>query len=215
MNTKVRKFPSTFFSLNWCPNLWVICLRLKKVKLCYTMFVVDKPSNNETIKLTLIIIKHYRGGKIWSYDLSGLNAELNWIIFIDSGLDTCHLWDGWNGKTFHKFILRVTVWFVTPYNTLRKSLWQKKPEENQGFISRRSWMQQPQGGKQLKDINNNSTPQKLLPIIYIYIYIYIYHHHVAPPAQISLTLSRYPSLSSIASSRSSSIYPGSAQSCCT
>ena len=45
--------------------------------------------------------------------------------------------------------------------------------------------------------------------VYIYIYIYTHishhyhHHHVMPSAWISLTLSRQPSLSSIASSRSS------------
>ena len=38
-------------------------------------------------------------------------------------------------------------------------------------------------------------------------------HHVALPAQISLTLSRHLSLSSIIP-RSSSLYPVSAQSCC-
>ena len=48
---------------------------------------------------------------------------------------------------------------------------------------------------------------------HIYIYIYI-HHHVAPSAWISLTLSRHPSLSSIASGRSSGIHPVSVQSCC-
>ena len=35
--------------------------------------------------------------------------------------------------------------------------------------------------------------------------IYYHHHHVAPSAQISLTLSHYPSLSSIASGRSSGL----------
>ena len=40
------------------------------------------------------------------------------------------------------------------------------------------------------------------------------HHHVAPPAQISLTLSRHPSLSPIASSRFSRVPPVSAQVCC-
>ena len=34
-----------------------------------------------------------------------------------------------------------------------------------------------------------------------------YHHHVAPSARISLTLSRHPSLSSIASGRSSGVFP--------
>ena len=41
-----------------------------------------------------------------------------------------------------------------------------------------------------------------------------HHHHVAPSARISLTLSRHPSLSSIASSRSSEQYPRLGQSCC-
>ena len=53
--------------------------------------------------------------------------------------------------------------------------------------------------------------------IYIYIYIYIYHHnhhHVAPPARISLTLSRHFSLSFIASGRSSGLHPVSSHSCC-
>ena len=39
------------------------------------------------------------------------------------------------------------------------------------------------------------------------------HHHVAPSAGISLNLSRYPSLSSIATGRSSCLHPVSAQSC--
>ena len=50
--------------------------------------------------------------------------------------------------------------------------------------------------------------------LYIYIYIYIYHHHVAPPARISLTLSRHFSLSFIASGRSSGLHPVSSHSCC-
>ena len=46
-------------------------------------------------------------------------------------------------------------------------------------------------------------------------YISIYHHHhVMPPAWIFLTLSRHPSLSSIAPSRSSRPHPVSAQSSC-
>ena len=46
-------------------------------------------------------------------------------------------------------------------------------------------------------------------------HIYIYHHHhVAPPARISLTLSRHFSLSFIASGRSSGLYPVSSHSCC-
>ena len=44
--------------------------------------------------------------------------------------------------------------------------------------------------------------------------IYLYHHHVLLPAQISLTLSRHPSLSSIAPERSSRLYLVSVQSCC-
>ena len=41
-----------------------------------------------------------------------------------------------------------------------------------------------------------------------------HHHHATLSAQISLTLSRHPSLSSIASSRSSELHPISALSCC-
>ena len=40
------------------------------------------------------------------------------------------------------------------------------------------------------------------------------YHHVMPSAQISLTLSRHPSLLSIISSRSSGLYPVSLLSCC-
>ena len=40
-----------------------------------------------------------------------------------------------------------------------------------------------------------------------------HHHHVAPPARISLTLSRHFSLSFIASGRSSGLHPVSSQSC--
>ena len=47
-----------------------------------------------------------------------------------------------------------------------------------------------------------------------YIYIYIRNHHVTQSARISLTLSRHPSLSSIASGRSSGLHPVSTQSCC-
>ena len=46
-------------------------------------------------------------------------------------------------------------------------------------------------------------------------YIWKYHHHhVVPPARISLTLSRYFSLSFIASGRFSGLHPVSLQSCC-
>ena len=41
-----------------------------------------------------------------------------------------------------------------------------------------------------------------------------HHHHVAPPARISLTLSRHFSLSFIASGRSSELHPVSSHSCC-
>ena len=41
-----------------------------------------------------------------------------------------------------------------------------------------------------------------------------HHHHVVPQARISLTLSRYFSLSFIASGRSSGIHPVSSHSCC-
>ena len=40
-----------------------------------------------------------------------------------------------------------------------------------------------------------------------------HHHHVAPSARTSMTLSRYPSLSFIASGRSSRLHPVSTQSC--
>ena len=43
----------------------------------------------------------------------------------------------------------------------------------------------------------------------------LHHHHlVVPSAQISLTLSRHPSLSFIASGRSSGLHPESSHSCC-
>ena len=41
-----------------------------------------------------------------------------------------------------------------------------------------------------------------------------HHHHVTLSARISLTLSRHPSISSIASGRSSGLHPVSAPSCC-
>ena len=41
-----------------------------------------------------------------------------------------------------------------------------------------------------------------------------HHHHVAPPARISLTVSRHLSLSFIASGRSSGLHPVSSHSCC-
>ena len=51
--------------------------------------------------------------------------------------------------------------------------------------------------------------EEMLPI-----YIYHHHHYVVPLARISLTLSRYFSLSFIASSRSSGLHPVSSHSCC-
>ena len=48
---------------------------------------------------------------------------------------------------------------------------------------------------------------------YIYIYIY-HHHHVVSLARISLTVSRYFSLSFIASGRSSGLHLVSSHSCC-
>ena len=50
-----------------------------------------------------------------------------------------------------------------------------------------------------------------------YIYIYInhhHHHHAMPLARISRTLSRYFSLSFIASGRSSGLHPVSSHNCC-
>ena len=41
-----------------------------------------------------------------------------------------------------------------------------------------------------------------------------HHHHVTPSARLSLILSNHPSVSSIASGRSSELHPVSAQSCC-
>ena len=53
-----------------------------------------------------------------------------------------------------------------------------------------------------------------MKIYNLFKYLCIYHyHHVAQLAQISLTLSRHPSLSFIASGRSSRLHPVSAQSC--
>ena len=45
-------------------------------------------------------------------------------------------------------------------------------------------------------------------------WVHYHHHHVAPPARISLTLSRHFSLSFIASGRSSGLHPVSSHSCC-
>ena len=62
---------------------------------------------------------------------------------------------------------------------------------------------------------NASLKMYLTKVCSIYIYIYIYHHHhVVPPVRISLTLSRFFSLSFIASGRSSGLQPVSSQSCC-
>ena len=48
----------------------------------------------------------------------------------------------------------------------------------------------------------------------LFILIFHYHHLVLPSARISLTFSRHPSLSFIASGRSSELHPVSSQSCC-
>ena len=53
-----------------------------------------------------------------------------------------------------------------------------------------------------------------IPTYWLYILIACIHHHVMPSAWISLTLSCYPSLSSIAYGRFSRLHPVSAQSCC-
>ena len=57
-------------------------------------------------------------------------------------------------------------------------------------------------------------PTGHLYMIKVYIYIYISNHHVVPLARISLTLSRYFSLSFIAFGRSSGLHPVSLHSCC-
>ena len=36
------------------------------------------------------------GFTIWNFTLSGLNTKLKYEIFIDSELDTNHLWVKWN-----------------------------------------------------------------------------------------------------------------------
>ena len=54
-----------------------------------------------------------------------------------------------------------------------------------------------------------ATHAKCFKLGYIY-----HHHHVAPPARISLTVSRHFSLSFIASGRSSGLHPVSSHSCC-
>ena len=55
------------------------------------------------------------------------------------------------------------------------------------------------------------SPKETIHFLY---YICHHHHHVAPPAWISLTLSRHFSLSFIASGRSSGLHPVSSYSCC-
>ena len=59
-----------------------------------------------------------------------------------------------------------------------------------------------------------SHPLSLSQHIYIYIYTYIYHYDVVSLVRISLTFSRYSSISSIASGRSFRLLPVSVQSCC-
>ena len=60
-------------------------------------------------------------------------------------------------------------------------------------------------------LKENFSPTKFSRVFFCIKY---HHHHVAPSAWISLPLSHYPSLSSIASSRSSGLHPVSAHSCC-
>ena len=50
-------------------------------------------------------------------------------------------------------------------------------------------------------------------MIYIYIYHRHHHHGVVPPAWTSLTFSRHPSVSFIASGRSLGLHPVSSQNC--
>ena len=57
----------------------------------------------------------------------------------------------------------------------------------------------------------------LVLLICLYTFHHHHHHHhllVVPSAWLSLTLSRYPSLSFIALDRSSGLHPVSSQSCC-
>ena len=49
---------------------------------------------------------------------------------------------------------------------------------------------------------------------YLHFHHHYHHHLVAPPARISLTLSRHSSLSFVTSGRSSGLHPVSTQSCC-
>ena len=47
---------------------------------------------------------------IWNFTLSGFNAELICVIFIDLGLDTTHLRANWNK------ILYTSLFSVLPFN---------------------------------------------------------------------------------------------------
>ena len=64
-------------------------------------------------------------------------------------------------------------------------------------------------------VTNNYCIRKKNEMISIGMYHHHHHNHVMLSAQISLTLSRHPSLSSIASGRSSGQHTVSAQSCCS
>ena len=57
------------------------------------------------------------------------------------------------------------------------------------------------------------TQVKWFQILLFNINNYLHHHHVTPSGRISLTLSRQPSLSSIATGRSLGLHPVSTQSC--
>ena len=63
-------------------------------------------------------------------------------------------------------------------------------------------------------ILNDFNFSKIKCLVYSFFRNHHHHYHVALSARISLTLSRHPSLSSIASGRSSELHPVSAQSCC-
>ena len=72
----------------------------------------------------------------------------------------------------------------------------------------------------LNDRNHQGSSQKFSQLVFffyfynvIWIWFHHHHHHVVLVARISLTLSHHFSLSSIASGRSSGLYPVSSHSC--
>ena len=92
--------------------------------------------------------------------------------------------------------------------------------ENQGIISLGSYVSKSYASAVLCE-------RRVWPFVHFSIMFYLqialinwqchhhhHHHHVAPSARISLTLSRHPSLLSIASGRSSRLHPVLAQSSC-